>query len=162
MGTTIKDLQARLDSTTRAQDAANPPSTSNLATVLVDLLNTDATLLIAPNRPPVVKTDHLCHPKIKSELATQLVKIKKAQDNSKEELWMYFDSDASRFVISTTSPIHTHLQAVQPTYESCAIGDGTPLQYIEKGNVMDNLEITVVQALKYDLFSFFLYSLSTS
>jgi hypothetical protein len=124
--------------------------------VLVDTnadTNADMTFLVAPHRSPVIEIDNLYSPRIKSELATQLAKIKSAKTNSQEELWMYFDSGASRSVISTTSPIRTHLQAVKPTYGSCSIGDGTPLQYIEKGNVMDNLEMTVVQALKYDLFS---------
>jgi transposase InsO family protein len=66
---------------------------------------------------------------------------------------MYYDSGASRSVISTTSPIRSQLQSITPAYGSCSIGDGTPLQYIEKGHVKDNLEITVVQGLKYDLFS---------
>jgi hypothetical protein len=66
---------------------------------------------------------------------------------------MYFDSDASRSVITETSPIRKHLHAIQPTYGSCSNGDGTPIQYIEKGNITDNLEITVIKGLKYDLFS---------
>jgi hypothetical protein len=66
---------------------------------------------------------------------------------------MYFDSGASRSVISTTSPIRQHLHAVRPTYGSCSIGDGTPLHYLKKENVTENLELTVVQDLRYDLFS---------
>jgi hypothetical protein len=66
---------------------------------------------------------------------------------------MYFDSGASRSVITETSTICHHLHAITPTYGSCSIGDGTPLHYIEKGNVTDNLEITVVKGLKCDLFS---------
>ncbi len=66
---------------------------------------------------------------------------------------MYFDSGASRSVITKTSPIRNHLHAITPSYGSCSIGDGTPLQCIEKGNITDNLEITVVKGLKYDLFS---------
>ena len=66
---------------------------------------------------------------------------------------MFFDSGASRSVISTTSTIRNHLQAIAPTYGSCSIGDGTPLHYLEKGHVTENLELTVVRDLKYDLFS---------
>ena len=69
------------------------------------------------------------------------------------ELWMYFDSGASRSVISTTSPVRQHLKSITPTYGSCSVGNGTPLQYIEKGIIRNNLEITVVEDLKYDLFS---------
>jgi hypothetical protein len=122
------------------------------AKVLVDF-HPDETLFIAPSGASAIQLDHLYPPEIKSELSTQLAKIKVAKDNCKEELWMFFDSGASRSVISTTSPIRSHLHAINPTYGSCSIGDGTPLQYIEKGNVMDNLEITVVRDLKFDLFS---------
>jgi hypothetical protein len=66
---------------------------------------------------------------------------------------MYFDSGASRSVISTTSSIRQHLKAIGPAYGSCSIGYGTPLNYLEKGSVRDNLEITVVDKLKNDLFS---------
>ena len=66
---------------------------------------------------------------------------------------MYFDSGASRSVISTISPLRQHLQAIGPAYGSCSIGDGSPLHYLEKGHVKDNLEFTVVDGLKFDLFS---------
>jgi hypothetical protein len=66
---------------------------------------------------------------------------------------MYFDSGASRSVISTTSPIRKHLQSISPAYGSCSIGDGSPLHYLEKGKVTENLEVTVVKDLRYDLFS---------
>ncbi len=120
---------------------------------LLNLLRMITMKILQPNRDVAARTDYLYHPKIKPNLESQLAKIKVAQDNSKEELWMYFDSGASRSVITETSPIRTHLYAITPTYGSCSIGDGTPLQYIEKGTVADNLEITVVKDLKYDLFS---------
>jgi hypothetical protein len=104
-------------------------ATNDQANVLVDI-QTDATLFAAPSPPSLTTSpqlDHLFPPKIKSELATQLAKIHSTKANSQEQLWMYFDSGASRSVISTTSPIRTHLQAVKPTYGSCSIGDGTPL-----------------------------------
>ncbi len=94
----------------------------------------------------------LDHPKIKKQLEAQLAKIRKTE-NPKDELWMYFDSGASRSVISTTSPIRQHLHSTSPAYGSCSIGDGSPLHYLEKGNVTENLEVTVVQDLRYDLFS---------
>ena len=126
----------------------------DLASVLVDQ-QSDTSFLLKPNCESkfgtTVTMQTLDHKKIQAQLSTQLAKIKTI--HQKDELWMYFDSGASRSVISTTSPIRTHLQAVRPTYGSCSIGDGTPLQYIEKGNVMNNLEVTVVQDLKYDLFS---------
>ena len=83
----------------------------------------------------------------------QLAKINAMKRNSQEELWMYFDSGASRSVISTTSPVRQHLQAIGPAYGFCSIGDGRPLHYLEKGHITDNLEVTVVDDLKYDLFS---------
>jgi len=36
---------------------------------------------------------------------------------------------------------------------SCSIGDGTPLEYIEKGMFNNTIDTTVVRNLKYDLFS---------
>jgi hypothetical protein len=66
---------------------------------------------------------------------------------------MYFDSGASRSVISTESPIRKHLKGIKPAYGSCSVGNGTPLQYIETGKVKDTVEVTVVADLKYDLFS---------
>ena len=128
------------------------PNTDGRATVLVET-HDDTTLLIAPRRSQIITTEHLSSPQIKSQLATQLDKIKTSKANSTEELWMYFDSGASRSVISPHSPIRSQLHAVTPSYGSCSIGDGTPLHYIEKGKVNDNLEITVVKDLKYDLFS---------
>jgi transposase InsO family protein len=146
MTTHMADMRA---STSTSSPRATP---TDQAHVLVDT-QTDASLFVAPNRTPVTQADHLYPPEIKSKLVTQLAKIKSMKACSQEELWMYYDSGASRSVISTTSPIRTHLHEVQPTYGSCSIGDGTPLQYIEKGNVKDNMEVTVVQGLKYDLFS---------
>jgi transposase InsO family protein len=69
------------------------------------------------------------------------------------QLWMYFDSGASRSVISPTSPIRRHLTQSRPVAGSCSIGDGTPLEYIEKGMFNNTIDTTVVRNLKYDLFS---------
>jgi hypothetical protein len=82
-------------------------------------------------------------------------KLEDIKNNRKQELWMYFDSGASRSVISTTSQIRPYINNVLviPTTGSCSIGNGTQLMYIEKGNITENLEITVVEDLKYDLFS---------
>jgi hypothetical protein len=66
---------------------------------------------------------------------------------------MYFDSGASRSVISPTSPIRAHLTRSHPVQGSCSIGDGTPLEYIEKGLLHDTIDTTVVNNLRYDLFS---------
>jgi len=119
---------------------------------LVDA-NIDTSLLLQPNQDGDARSTHHYHPKLKQDLATQLDKLNTIKRNSQEELWMYFDSGASRSVITETSPIRKRLQSVTPAYGSCSIGDGTPLQYIEKGQVKDNLEITVVRDLKFDLFS---------
>jgi hypothetical protein len=129
-----------------------PDATDEYAKVLVEI-DSDTTLLIAPSRCQVITTEHLSSPTIKSQLATQLDKIKTSKNTSQEEIWMYFDSGASRSVISPNSPIRSQLHAVTPAYGSCSIGDRTHLQYIEKGHVNTNLEITVVKDLKYDLFS---------
>jgi hypothetical protein len=120
--------------------------------VLVDT-KVDTSFLLKPNCDPKVDMRCLNHTKIHKQLATQLARIKENK-NAKEDLWMYFDSGASRSVISTNSPIRQHLQAIELAYGSCSIGDGSPLHYLEKGHVRDNLEFTVVDGLKkFDLFS---------
>jgi hypothetical protein len=127
-----------------------------LATVLMDT-DVDTSFLIQPNQHPNMKLDLLPNPKVMKEIKRQLETFG-ANKGNEPELWMYFDSGASRSVISTTSPVRKHLHSVTPTYGSCSVGNGTPLQYIEKGTIKDKLEITVVEDLKYDLFS----SVSTS
>jgi transposase InsO family protein len=127
---------------------------SDQATVLVDTVDTaiDTSFLLKPHDESAVELSRLDHTEIQKQLAIQLAKINDKR-NLQDELWMYFDSGASRSVISTTSPIRTHLQGIGPAYGSCSIGDGTPLHYLEKGNITNNLEVTVVNDLKYDLFS---------
>jgi hypothetical protein len=151
--THISELTSLIKNTRGDTKNAPPIDTiDECARVLVET-NKDVAFLVAPNRNQVVTTEHLYSPIIKSQIKMQLDKIKTSKANSQEELWMYFDSGASRSVISPHSPKRSQLQAVTPAYGSCSIGDGTLLQYIEKGNVKDNLEITVVKDLKYDLFS---------
>jgi hypothetical protein len=140
--------------TTGAHINTPPTSDNEQASVLVDMDNPktdDTSFLVKPNTPAVDMTC-LNHTKIQQQLAVQLAQINGKQ-NPQDELWMYFDSGASRSVISTTSPVRQHLQAIGPAYGSCSIGDGRPLHYLEKGHITDNLEVTVVNDLKYDLFS---------
>jgi hypothetical protein len=66
---------------------------------------------------------------------------------------MYFDSGASRSVITPTSPIREYLTQSKPVQGSCSIGDGTPLEYIEKVMFNNTIDTTVVKNLRYDLFS---------
>ncbi len=130
---------------------ASSDSMGESASVLMDTA-TDTSFLLKPNCDSEVDVHFLRNSKITKELEDKLARLKVQQAHGKD-LWMYFDSGASRSVISTTSPIRKHLKALTPTYGSCSIGNGTPLQYLEKGLVKDNLEITVVNDLKYDLFS---------
>jgi transposase InsO family protein len=66
---------------------------------------------------------------------------------------MYFDSGATRSVISENSIIKPYLKNVQPTTGSCSIGNGQPLHYLQRGIINKQFEITVVKDLKYDLYS---------
>ena len=159
----------RNDMSAEAKCYATPPSVfrarnlqsgltrdNDQASVLVDTDNpnkpdVDASFLLTPNAS-TVDMSCLNHTKIQKQLAVQWTKINE-KGNSEDELWMYFDSGASRSVISTTSPVRQHLQAIGPAYGSCSIGDGRPLHYLEKGYITENLEVTVVNDLKYDLFS---------
>ncbi len=151
LGTLIQDLTAQLN-TANSSSAANRTNTSlNLASVLADT-KVDTSFQVKPNCDSQVDMRYLDHSKIQQQLERQLAKIK-SNENPKDDLWMYFDSGASRSVISTNSPIRKHLQAITPAYGSCFIGDGTPLHYLETGNVTDTLELTIVKDLKYDLFS---------
>jgi hypothetical protein len=139
LGTIIQDLTVQLGNITPNvnADLSTPASSRDLATVLMDT-KLDTSFLLKPNRDTKVEMRSLDHIKIKKHLEIQMARIA-ANQNSKDELWMYFDSGASRSVISTTSPIRQHLQALGPAYGSCSIGDGTPLQYLEKGHVRGNL-----------------------
>jgi hypothetical protein len=93
----------------------------------------DTSFLLQPNQDGAARSDHHYHPQLKQDLETQLAKVNAIKHNSQKELWMYFDCGVSRSVITETSPIRKRLHGVTPAYGSCSIGDGTPLQYIEKG-----------------------------
>jgi hypothetical protein len=112
----------------------------------------DTSFLLKTQCDHEIDLDLLHNVKVKKDLEDQLARLNAQQGHGKE-LWMFFDSGASRSVIATTSPIREHLQTLTPTYGSCSIGNGMPLQYIKKGNITENIEITVVADLKYDLFS---------
>jgi hypothetical protein len=144
-------LTAHFDSITGSTLSASHANADDTAAVLWDTA-TDTSFLIQLNRDSEVDVNFLRNPKTTKELEAKLALLH-AKRNHEKDLWMYFDSGASRSVISTTSPIRKHLTALTPTYGSCSIGNGTPLQYIEKGLITDNLEITVVNDLKFDLFS---------
>jgi hypothetical protein len=148
----IDRLTSRLNEITadslRNQDVPTPIVLGDQATVLVDT-EMDTSLLLQPHRDSK-ELDLFHNIEVKRELET---KLKSLHGTTESELWMYFDSGASRSVISTESPIRKHLKDIVPAYGSCSVGNGTPLQYIETGKVKDNLEITVVADLKYDLFS---------
>jgi hypothetical protein len=66
-------------------------------------------------------------------------------------IWMFLDSGASRSVIQEKSPIRALLSNISDTQGSCNVGNGANLKYLEKRMLTDNNEVTVVQALKYDL-----------
>jgi hypothetical protein len=105
---------------------------NDTAMVLMDTSDDMSLSLIKTKFNPKAHLHFLTNDKIKKVIANKLAAIK---DNHKQELWMYFDSGASRSVISTTSQIRDYLQDVIPTTGSCSIGNGTPLKYIEKGQI---------------------------
>jgi hypothetical protein len=122
----IERLTKRLHDVIEEHD--DETSNDGTATVLVDT-DMDASLLIQPN-PDSKEIDFFNNIKVKRELEEKLASL---QDMTEPELWMYFDSGASRSVISTESPIRKHLKGIKPAYGSCSVGNGTPLQYIETG-----------------------------
>ncbi len=127
MGDLVKNLTDQLE-IIRGNGIDRPPrdTTDINALVLVDA-NFDTSFLLQPNQDGDERTNHHYHPQLKQDLAMQLAKINAMKRNSQEELWMYFDSGASRSVITETSPIRKRLQSITPAYGSCSIGDGTPL-----------------------------------
>jgi hypothetical protein len=87
-------------------------------------------------------------PEIKLKLA------KKIQDlDERRESICNLDSEASRSVIQEKSPIRALLSNISETQGSCNDGHGASLQYLEKGMLTNNNEVTVVQELKYDLYA---------
>jgi hypothetical protein len=83
----------------------------------------DSSLLVQPN-PDSKELDFINSIKVKKELEEKLSSL---QGTTAPELWMFFDSGASRSVISTESPIRKHLKEIRPAYGSCSVGNGTPL-----------------------------------
>ncbi len=66
---------------------------------------------------------------------------------------MHFDSGASRTVINADSPLRPLLKQVTPESGSCTVGSGDQLPYVESGVLSENNRATVVQGLKFDLYS---------
>jgi hypothetical protein len=68
--------------------------------------------------------------------------------------WMYFDSGASRTVINADSLLRPLLKQITPESGSCTVGSGDQLPYdVESGVLSKNNHATVVQGLKFDLYS---------
>ncbi len=67
--------------------------------------------------------------------------------------WIYFDSGASRTVINADSPLRPLLTKVTPTTGSCTVGSGDQIPYVESGVLSKNSHVTVVDGLKFDLYS---------
>jgi hypothetical protein len=79
--------------------------------------------------------------------------IQEMEQDGAPGYWMYFESGASRTVIQAESSLRQHLSNVTPTKESCTIGNGTKLPYVEVGTLTANNPATVVIGLEFDLYS---------
>jgi hypothetical protein len=147
----IARLTFRMDELTARRHHEQPVQldSGDTASVLMDA-ETDASLLVKPAIGINVEMNLFNNAEVKKEIER---KLNSMHETKASDLWMYFDSGASRSVISTTSSIRKHLKEIVPAYGSCSVGNGTPLQYIETGKVKDNMEIIVVADLKYDLSS---------
>ena len=106
----LNDLLARYES-------QNGQVTEDITTVLIDTV-TDTSFLLKPNRDSNINLDFLDNPKVHKELQDKLAQLQNHKV-SDAKLWMYFDSGASRSVISTVSPIRKHLKELMPAYGSC-------------------------------------------
>jgi transposase InsO family protein len=92
-------------------------------------------------------------PEIKQQLAKKIHNLNERRAKGDTGIWMYLDSGASRSVIHEESPIRALLSNISETQGSCNVGNGASLKYLEKGMLTANNEVTVVQALKYDLYA---------
>jgi hypothetical protein len=97
--------------------------------------------------------DLFSNKQIKSQLRSKRKKLSMMESEGDEGKWMYFDSGASRTVINADSPLRPLLQQVTPESGSCTVGSGDQLPYIESGVLSKNNHATVVQGLKFDLYS---------
>jgi hypothetical protein len=91
-----------------------------------------------------IHLEFLVNKRILGELKRKQAALHETLTSSAPQLWMYFDSGASKSVIAPTSPIRKHLTQSRPVQGSCSIGDGTPLDYIEKGMFHNTIDTTVV------------------
>ena len=82
-----------------------------------------------------------------------MTEIKKKEANGDTGLWMYLDSGASRSVIRENSPLTPYLYNLSTTNGSCNVGNGATLEYLKKGMLTKENEVTVVRDLQYDLYS---------
>ena len=104
--------------------------------------------------PPRVEfMDSVTSTKIKSQLASKRKQLQKMDEEGNQGHWIYFDSGASRTVINADSPLRPLLTQVTPTTGSCTVGSGDQLPYVESGVLSRNNYATVVDGLKFDLYS---------
>jgi hypothetical protein len=78
------------------------------AMVLMDTQADMSLTFLKPKPDSDIKMGFLDNLKIKNEIAIKLAKIGANKGQNKPALWMYFDSGASRSVISTTSPVRKY------------------------------------------------------
>jgi hypothetical protein len=97
--------------------------------------------------------DLFANKQIKSQLLIKRKKLSMMESEGDEGKWMYFDSGASRTVINADSPLRPLLKQVTPESGSCTVGSGDQLPYVESGVLSKNNHATVVQGLKFDLYS---------
>jgi hypothetical protein len=115
----ISILNANIDRETRDAicmqhgnlwNATKVEQDDELATVLMDIAE-DTSFLVQPNQNPKMILDLLPNPKVVKEIKRKLETFS-ANKGNEPELWIYFDSGASRSVISTTSPVRKHLKSI--------------------------------------------------
>ena len=82
-----------------------------------------------------------------------MTEIKSKEEKGEKGLWMYLDSGASRSVIREDSPLMPHLFNLSETNGSCNVGNGATLDYLQKGMLTNENEVTIVRDLQYDLYS---------
>jgi hypothetical protein len=94
----IERLTFRMNElTAQLHPVSNTMDSQDTASVLMED-DIDTSLLVKPERTLKVELDILGNVEVKKELEQKLHSLQKAKDS---ELWMYFDSGASRSFISS-------------------------------------------------------------
>ncbi len=131
----------------------SPPTRNGGYTFFADCKDYETYDTLQPNDSDLSFLDQASLLKIYSQVKHKTKKLLEIDSKGIPGQWMFFDSGASRSVINSESPLRSLLSRVEPTTGSCTVGSGVKLPYIESGILMDHNPVTVVEGLRFDLYS---------